>query len=90
MQHDISNNVSQYYKRNSTLCFVIACATTTSDHAQLHCAHNRPTSRDLGQWRGSARKCVAIGVGAGGAEGAKAPPGLTKRGRIEFNLCTFN
>ena len=32
----------------------------------------------------------SIGVGAGGAEGAKAPPGLTKRGRIEFNLCTFN
>ena len=26
-----------------------------------------------------------IGVGAGGAEGAKAPPGLTKRGRIEFS-----
>ena len=40
--------------------------------------------------------CVhnSIGVGAGGAEGAKAPPGLTKIVLLSvvfyFNLCTFD
>ena len=40
------------------------------------------------------REFVCIGVGAGGAEGAKAPPGLTKIVLLSivlyFNLCTFD